>query len=65
MKPEIEITRIFEANKSTVWKAITEKEWMKQWYFDLQEFKPEVGFFEEGWNHFLSQVLLRLLTKNI
>ena len=34
-----------------VWKAITEKEQMKEWYFDLKEFKPEVGFefqFEGG-----------------
>ncbi len=27
-----------------VWKALTEKEEMKKWYFDLSEFKPEVGF---------------------
>jgi uncharacterized protein YndB with AHSA1/START domain len=36
-----------------VWKAITNKEDMKQWYFDLAEFKPEVGFefqFEGGKN---------------
>ncbi len=29
---------------SKVWKAITDKNDMKQWYFDLAEFKPEVGF---------------------
>lgn len=27
-----------------VWKAITDKNEMKNWYFDLAEFKPEVGF---------------------
>jgi len=27
-----------------VWKAITDKNEMKKWYFDLQEFIPEVGF---------------------
>jgi uncharacterized protein YndB with AHSA1/START domain len=27
-----------------VWNAITDKDQMKQWYFDLKEFKPEVGF---------------------
>jgi uncharacterized protein YndB with AHSA1/START domain len=27
-----------------VWKALTDKDQMKQWYFDLNEFKPEVGF---------------------
>ncbi|HEU0109685.1 MAG TPA: SRPBCC domain-containing protein [Flavisolibacter sp.] len=38
------IERSFNAGIKTVWQAITEKEQMKQWYFDLQEFKPEVGF---------------------
>lgn len=27
-----------------VWKALTDKEEMKQWYFDLAAFEPEVGF---------------------
>ena len=27
-----------------VWKAITDKEEMKKWYFELDEFRPEVGF---------------------
>jgi uncharacterized protein YndB with AHSA1/START domain len=38
------IERTFNAPVSKVWKAITDKEEMKQWYFDLAEFKPEVGF---------------------
>ena len=29
---------------SKVWKAITDKEQMKQWYFDIAEFKLEEGF---------------------
>jgi uncharacterized protein YndB with AHSA1/START domain len=29
---------------SKVWKAITDKDEMKHWYFDLEAFKPEVGF---------------------
>jgi uncharacterized protein YndB with AHSA1/START domain len=33
------IERIFEANSKDVWAAITKKELMKQWYFDLPEFK--------------------------
>ena len=32
------------ASLSKVWKAITDKDEMKKWYFDLKEFKPEVGF---------------------
>lgn len=27
-----------------VWKAITNKNDMKQWYFELETFRPEVGF---------------------
>ena len=36
--------RTFDAPVQLVWQAITEKEQMKQWYFDLEEFKPEPGF---------------------
>jgi uncharacterized protein YndB with AHSA1/START domain len=45
MKAEpIVFERIYEAPISKVWKAITDKDDMKQWYFELSEFKPEVGF---------------------
>jgi uncharacterized protein YndB with AHSA1/START domain len=40
----IVIERRFEAPSSKVWKAITDKDEMKNWYFDLAEFKPEIGF---------------------
>ncbi|OAD90865.1 ATPase [Aequorivita soesokkakensis] len=40
----IVIERVYNASISKVWKAITDKEEMKKWYFDLAEFKPEVGF---------------------
>ncbi len=42
---------LLNAPASKVWKAITDKNEMKQWYFDLAEFKPEKGFefrFEGG-----------------
>jgi uncharacterized protein YndB with AHSA1/START domain len=45
------IERTFNAPAEKVWDAITQKEQMKQWYFDLAEFRPEVGFefqFEAG-----------------
>ncbi len=29
---------------STVWSALTDQKKMKQWYFDIKEFRPEVGF---------------------
>ncbi len=35
---------LLDAPVSRVWKAITDKADMKQWYFDLADFKPEVGF---------------------
>ena len=38
------IERTFNAPIEKVWKAITDKEQMKQWYFDIAEFKPEPGF---------------------
>ena len=38
------IERTYNAPVKLVWKAITEKELMDQWYFKLKEFKAEVGF---------------------
>ena len=38
------IERTLNAPLEKVWKAITDKDQMKQWYFDLAEFKPVVGF---------------------
>ncbi len=40
----IVLERLFNAPASKVWKAITDKNEMKNWYFDLAEFKPETGF---------------------
>lgn len=45
MKQEpIVVERILNASSDKVWKAITDKEDMKQWYFDIAKFKPELGF---------------------
>jgi uncharacterized protein YndB with AHSA1/START domain len=38
------IERTFHAPIATVWKAITNKEAMTQWYFSLPEFRAEAGF---------------------
>jgi uncharacterized protein YndB with AHSA1/START domain len=38
------IERTFNAPVARVWKALTDVDEMRQWYFDLNEFKPEVGF---------------------
>ncbi len=41
-KPLI-IEQEFNAPIELVWRAITEKELMKKWYFDISDFKPQVG----------------------
>src|SRR3982074_2578948 len=38
------IERTFNAPVARVWKALTNADEMRVWYFDLKEFKPEVGF---------------------
>ena len=38
------IERTFNAPVARVWKAITDVEEMRSWYFELNAFKPEVGF---------------------
>ena len=38
------IERTFNAPVARVWKALTDVRDMRRWYFDLTEFKPEVGF---------------------
>ena len=44
MKNEpVVVERMLDAPIERVWQAITDKDQMKQWYFDLPEFKPVVG----------------------
>lgn len=38
------IERTYEAPIKRVWEAITNKYQMKQWYFEVHDFKAEVGF---------------------
>lgn len=38
------IERTYNAPVTKIWKALTDKDEMKKWYFDLSAFKPEVGF---------------------
>ena len=38
------LERTFNAPVGRVWKALTDVEEMRQWYFDLKEFKPKPGF---------------------
>ena len=38
------IERTYNAPVNKVWKAITDRDLMQQWYFNIAAFKPEVGF---------------------
>ena len=38
------VEKLLNAPASKVWQALTNKNEVKQWYFDIAEFKPEVGF---------------------
>ncbi len=40
----IVIERTLNASIEKEWKAITDKNQMKKWYFDLSDFNPEPGF---------------------
>lgn len=37
------IERTYDAPVHKVWQALTDKDQMKHWYFDIPDFKPEVG----------------------
>ena len=39
----IVVERLFDAPAKRVWKALTDSNELKSWYFDLQGFKAEVG----------------------
>src|SRR5205809_3510372 len=38
------VERTLNAPVARVWKALTDVDQMREWYFDLKEFKPEIGF---------------------
>jgi len=38
------LERIFNAPVKRVWKALTDVDQMREWYFDLKEFRAQVGF---------------------
>jgi uncharacterized protein YndB with AHSA1/START domain len=44
MIDEAVVERTFDVPVARVWDALTANEEMRQWYFELKEFKPEVGF---------------------
>ena len=38
------IEQSFDAPSDKVWKALTDNSQMKEWYFNIDSFRPEVGF---------------------
>src|SRR4029453_13701314 len=38
------LERTFDAPVARVWKGLTDVDQMRVWYFDLTEFKPQIGF---------------------
>jgi len=38
------VERTLNAPIARVWRAVTDVDQMREWYFDLKEFKPQVGF---------------------
>jgi uncharacterized protein YndB with AHSA1/START domain len=38
------VERTLNAPVTRVWNALTDVDQMRAWYFDLKEFKPEIGF---------------------
>lgn len=43
------VERTYNAPIANVWKALTDKDEMRKWYFDLADFRAEVGFEFEFW----------------
>jgi uncharacterized protein YndB with AHSA1/START domain len=52
MNTSITVQYKINAPVEKVWKALTDKDEMKSWYFDIQDFEPTVGkvfnFYEPG-----------------
>lgn len=66
------IERVFDADRNSVWRAISDRELMKLWYFDIPEFRAEVGFkFEfvvgdpngKSWSHLCEVTEVELETR--
>jgi len=38
------VERTLNAPVARVWQALTDVDQMREWYFDLKQFKPEIGF---------------------
>jgi uncharacterized protein YndB with AHSA1/START domain len=44
MNEAIVVEATYNANADVVWKAITDRDQMQEWYFDMPAFEPKVGY---------------------
>lgn len=44
IKEPLVVERVYKVPASKVWQALTDNAQMKQWYFQIADFKAEVGF---------------------
>jgi uncharacterized protein YndB with AHSA1/START domain len=49
MNTSVELEYNYNATPAQIWKALTDKTEMKKWYFELDDFKPQVGFEFRFW----------------
>ena len=49
MNTSAELEFTYSATPAQIWKALTDKEEMKKWYFEVDDFKPEDGFEFRFW----------------
>lgn len=46
--PSIVVEQVFDSSPDRIWKAITDPDEMRQWFFEqMPDFRPEVGFHTE------------------
>lgn len=50
LKSTFSIEHLFDTPVTKAWNALTRNDEIKQWFFDLPEFRPEIGF-EFSWVH--------------
>ncbi len=52
------VERTFNAPVARVWTALTDVNEMRQWYFDLKEFKSEIGFELSSWSSMKAMLII-------
>ena len=44
MSNDVTVEKLYNAPVEKVWNALTDKDEMREWYFNVDDFKPEKGF---------------------